>query len=386
MDLGLLGFFKYYNFAADNYHSLTNLLGLSHGQGDNVLRVTLPIGISFYVFQEVSYAVDVYRGQTKAMRSLNDYFCFVAQYQQMVAGPIVRYAELADQLEKPTITVDKFARGVALFGLGLAMKVLLANPCGKVADTVFNAGPVGALEAWYGLLAYAFQIFFDFAGYSEMAIGLGLFMGFVFAKNFDVPYQAASVTEFWRRWHISLSSLLRDYLYIPLGGNRLGEARTYCNLMTTMLIGGLWHGASWNFLIWGGIHGGVLAAERARGKDSLLPNAPRFVQIGLTFFIVLVSWVFFRAADLPTAFSYFGTLLGLVPRQAGADLVSGLIYQPYYVFHLALAALVALKFPSAWAWTQRMTWPKVAFCMTSLWLAILVLITQSYNPFIYFIF
>ncbi|MDQ3815591.1 MAG: membrane-bound O-acyltransferase family protein, partial [Armatimonadota bacterium] len=282
VDLGLLGFFKYFNFTMDNYHALLGWMGLSQYQMENVLRVTLPIGISFYVFQEVSYAVDIYRGETKAMRSLNDYFCFVAQYQQMVAGPIVRYAELADQLEHHTHTVDKFARGVTLFSLGLAMKVLLANPCGKIADTVFNAGPVGPLEAWYGVVAYAFQIYFDFAGYSEMAIGLGLFMGFVFAKNFDVPYKSESITEFWRRWHISLSSMLRDYLYIPLGGNRKGEVRTYINLMLTMLIGGLWHGASWNFLIWGGIQGGVLAFERRQGKDSLYRHLPRPLRVALT--------------------------------------------------------------------------------------------------------
>jgi alginate O-acetyltransferase complex protein AlgI len=386
VDLGLLGFFKYFNFSVDNYHALMGWMGLSQFQVENVMRVTLPIGISFYVFQEVSYAVDIYRGETKAMRSLNDYFCFVAQYQQMVAGPIVRYAELADQLEDHTHTLDKFARGVALFSLGLAMKVLLANPCGKVADMVFNAGPVGPLDAWYGVVAYAFQIFFDFAGYSEMAIGLGLLMGFVFAKNFETPYKAQSVTEFWRRWHISLSTMLRDYLYIPLGGSRKGEVRTYINLLATMLIGGLWHGASWNFLIWGGIHGGVLVVERAKGGDRVYARLPHALRVGMTFLIVLFSWVFFRTADLPSAAQYFGSMFGLVQRQAGADLVSGLLYQPFYLFNMALAGLVVWSCPSAWEWTQNMTWSKTAFCMVALWLSLLLLLTQSYNPFIYFIF
>jgi alginate O-acetyltransferase complex protein AlgI len=386
VNLGLLAFFKYFNFSVDNYHALMGWMGLSQFQVEDVMRVTLPIGISFYVFQEVSYAVDIYRGETKAMRSLNDYFCFVAQYQQMVAGPIVRYAELAGQLEHRTHTLDKFARGVALFSLGLAMKVLLANPCAKIADTVFNAGPVGPLEAWYGLVAYAFQIYFDFAGYSEMAIGLGLLMGFVFAKNFETPYKSQSVTEFWRRWHISLSSMLRDYLYIPLGGNRKGEARTYINLLLTMLIGGLWHGASWNFLIWGGIHGGVLAVERARGGENCYSRLPQALRVGFTFLIVLVSWVFFRSADLPGAANYLGSMLGLVPRQVGADLISGLLYQPFYLFNMALAGIVAWTCPSAWEWTQNMTWPKVAFCLMALWLSLSVLLTQSYNPFIYFIF
>ncbi len=386
IDLGLLGFFKYFNFGVDNYHSLLRLVGGSQTTFDNVLRVTLPVGISFYVFQEVSYAVDVYRGRARAMRSLNDYFCFVAQYQQMVAGPIVRYSELADQMEHHTHTLDKFARGVALFSVGLSMKVLLANPCGKVADTVFNAGPVGALEAWFGTLAYAFQILFDFAGYSEMAIGLGLMMGFVFAKNFGAPYQADSITAFWREWHISLSTMLRDYIYIPLGGNRRGEARTYLNLMFTMLLGGLWHGASWNFVIWGGIHGLWLALERGRGKNSPYHSWPRPLRVALTFLIVLLSWVFFRTADLPAALSHLGTMFGLVPRQSGTDLVAGIIYQPYYLGSVLLAGVVAFSFPTVWAWTQHITLRKALACLALLWVSLVVLITQAYNPFIYFNF
>jgi len=386
VDLGLLGFFKYFNFAADNYQGLMSFLGLTQFQFEQVMRVTLPIGISFYVFQEVSYAVDVYRGETAAMRSMNDYFCFVAQYQQMVAGPIVRYAELADQMHYHTHTVDKFARGVALFSMGLALKVLLANPCGKIADTVFNAGPVGTLDAWYGLAAYAFQIFFDFAGYSEMAIGLGLLMGFVFAKNFETPYRADSITDFWRQWHISLSTMLRDYVYIPLGGNRKGEVRTYFNLLLTMLLGGLWHGASWNFLIWGGIHGGVLALERGQGKNSFYQKFPRGFRVAITFFIVLLTWVFFRTADLPTAWNFFGSLFGMTARQSGADLVGGIMYQPFYVTSFLLAGIVVWSFPSVWAWTQRITWAKaVAIMVLFLW-SIIVLLTQAYNPFIYFIF
>ena len=386
VDLGLLAFFKYFNFGIDNYHALLGAIGASQSGFENVLRVALPVGISFYVFQEVSYAVDVYRGTARAMRSLNDYFCFVAQYQQMVAGPIVRYSELADQMDERTHTLDKFARGVALFSIGLAMKVLLANPCGKVADTVFGAGPVGALDAWVGTVAYAFQILFDFAGYSEMAIGLGLLMGFVFAKNFSTPYQADSITDFWRQWHISLSTMLRDYIYIPLGGNRRGEARTYLNLMLTMLIGGLWHGASWNFVVWGGIHGAWLAFERGRGKNSVYHRLPRVLRVGITFFIVLLSWVFFRTADLPSAFSHLGTMFGLVPRQSGTDLIAGIIYQPYYVGSLMFAGVVALAFPTAWAWTQQITPGKAAGCLALLWVSLVVLVTQAYNPFIYFNF
>lgn len=386
VDLGLLGFFKYFNFSVDNYHALLSWMGLERLQLENVLRVTLPIGISFYVFQEVSYAVDVYRGETKAMRSMNDYFCFVAQYQQMVAGPIVRYSELADQLDDHSHTIEKFARGVALFSLGLAMKVLLANPCGKVADAVFNAGPVGPLEAWYGAFAYSFQIYFDFAGYSEMAIGLGLLMGFVFAKNFMTPYQADSISDFWRRWHISASSMLRDYLYIPFGGNRKGEARTYFNLLLTMLIGGLWHGASWNFVVWGGLHGAWLAGDRALGKTWLYTKTPRALRIAAVFVLVTLGWVFFRTATLPLAFNYLGCMFGLSKRQPGADLLAGLMYQPYYLASFALAGIIVWTLPSPWEWTQHLTWTKAAACIGALWVSLLVLLTQSYNPFIYFNF
>lgn len=386
LNLSLLGFFKYFNFAFDNVRAATQWMGMESGRFDSVLRVTLPLGISFYTFQSMSYAIDVYRGHTRAMRSPLNYLCFVAMYQQLVAGPIVRFSEIADQLQRRTHTLDKFARGVALFSLGLAMKVLLANPCGKIADTVWNAASTRPLEAWYGLLAYSFQIYFDFAGYSEMAIGLGLMMGFVFAKNFETPYQATSITDFWRRWHISLSTWLRDYLYIPLGGNRRGEVRTYLNLLLTMLLGGLWHGASWNFLIWGGIHGALLAFERTGFYKTLTNRWPRFAKMAATFLLVLMAWVFFRAPDFSAAMDYFGRLFGTVPPQSSADLIGGIVYQPYYVLSFLMAAVAAWTLPTVWSWTQEITPAKAAFCLGTLWLSLVVLLTQAYNPFIYFIF
>ncbi len=385
LNLGLLGFFKYFNFAADNLHALTSSLGLAHGEASGVLRVALPLGISFYTFQSMSYSIDVYRGHTRAMRSPLDYACFVAMYQQLVAGPIVRFSEIADQLKGRTHTWDKFARGCALFSLGLAMKVLLANPCGQVADVVWSAASSRPGEAWAGAFAYSFQILFDFAGYSEMAIGLGLLMGFVFAKNFESPYKADSITDFWRRWHISLSTWLRDYLYIPLGGNRRGEARTYFNLALTMLLGGLWHGASWNFLIWGGLHGGLLAWERWRGPK-YLSRLPRLLKIAATFLTVTLLWVFFRAPDLPSALDFLARLCGLKAAGIGADLLPGIIYQPYYVLSLALAAACAWKLPTVWEWTQQLSAAKATACVALLWLSLAVLVTQAYNPFIYFIF
>jgi alginate O-acetyltransferase complex protein AlgI len=216
-----------------------------------------------------------------------------------------------------------------------------------------------------------------------MAIGLGLMMGFVFAKNFETPYQADSITDFWRRWHISLSSWLRDYLYIPLGGNRLGESRTYFNLLLTMVLGGLWHGASWNFLIWGAIHGGMLAIER---KWNFLQRLPQPIRVASTYFVVLLAWTFFRSPDLPSALHYFGQLFGMVQVQPGADLLSGILYQPYYLLSFLAAATVAWTFPTVWSWTQNLTAPKAALCLGTLWLSLVVLLTQTYNPFIYFIF
>jgi alginate O-acetyltransferase complex protein AlgI len=385
-NLSLLGFFKYFNFAADSYNSLVAALGLGDLSLDSVLRVALPLGISFYTFQSMSYSIDVYRGQSRALRSFIDFACYVSLFPQLVAGPIIRFSEIADQLRRRTHTLEKIARGAAFFSLGMAKKVLLANPCGKVADTLFDAGSVLALDAWYGVTAYAFQIYFDFSGYSDMAIGLGLMLGFVFPKNFDSPYRAESITDFWRRWHISLSTWLRDYLYVPLGGNRRGVGRTYVNLALVMLLGGLWHGAAWSFVVWGGLHGLLLAAERARGRRGLFAGLPRPLRVGGTFLLVLLSWVFFRAADLPAASRYLAAMLGLGEPQAGAWLLGGVAYQPYYVVTMAVAALVVWAGPQSWNWTRRMPAWKVLACLALLWLSLAALTTQAYNPFIYFIF
>jgi alginate O-acetyltransferase complex protein AlgI len=307
-------------------------------------------------------------------------------FPQLVAGPIIRFSEVADQLAVRAHTGEKFARGVAFFSLGLAKKVLLANPCGKIADLVFDAGSRTALEAWYGVTAYAFQIYFDFSGYSDMAIGLGLMLGFVFPKNFDSPYLSQSITEFWRRWHISLSTWLRDYLYVPLGGNRKGPARTYVNLLLVMLIGGLWHGAAWNFVIWGGLHGVLLAAERFRGKAALYGGLPAPVRVAATFCIVLVTWVFFRAADLPHAIGYLGDMLAVSGAQPGAGLLAGIVYERYYSGTLVLAGVIVWAAPQTWDWTRRLTLPRAGIAFALLLLSAVALTTQAYNPFIYFIF
>ncbi len=385
-NLVVLGFFKYFNFGVDSFNSLAHSVGLESWQWDTFFRVILPLGISFYTFQAMSYTLDVYHGEAHAMRNFIDFSCFVSMFPHLVAGPILKFAYLADQLESRTLTLEKFSRGAAFFGMGMAKKILLANPCGKIADLTFNAGSVSFGDSWYGAIAYAFQIYFDFSAYSDMAIGLGLMLGFIFAKNFDSPYQSASITEFWRRWHISLSSWLREYLYIPLGGNRKGEVRTYVNLITVMLLGGLWHGASWNFVIWGGIHGSMLAIERAHGKRGFFTAVPRPIQVALTFIVVVFAWVFFRAKDLPRALSFCGSMLGLGHPQVGEGLISGIIYQPYYLYSLLLAGFITWFGMQTWDWTRHLNVPKSISILVLFWLAILVMTTQSYNPFIYFIF
>lgn len=385
-NLGLLGFFKYFNFGVDSLNALAAAAGLDALRLDVAFRVTLPLGISFYTFQSMSYSWDVYRGRVSAIRRFVDFACFVSMFPQLVAGPIIRFSEVAEQLRARTHTLEKFARGVAFFSVGLAKKVLIANPCGKVADLAFEAGALSMLDAWYGVSAYAFQIYFDFSGYSDMAIGLGLMLGFVFPKNFDSPYRSQSITEFWQRWHISLSTWLRDYLYVPLGGNRRGPRRTFVNLFIVMLLGGLWHGAAWTFVVWGGLHGALLALERLRGRTALWAGLPRPARVTATFVVVLVAWVFFRAPDLPSAVRYLGFLAGEGAARAPAALVGGLIRQPYYLLTLTTAALVVWGCPQTWDWSRRLTPAKAAAALALLAGSAVVLTTQAFNPFIYFIF
>jgi alginate O-acetyltransferase complex protein AlgI len=385
-NLSLLGFFKYFNFAVDSFAALLTGLGLGQLAPEAVLRVTLPLGISFYTFQSMSYSFDIYRGRTRPLRNVVDFACYVSLFPQLVAGPIIRFSEIADQLRQRSHTAEKFARGVAFFSMGMAKKILLANPCGFVADAAFDAGSLLPLDAWMGVLAYAFQIYFDFSGYSDMAIGLGLMLGFVFPKNFNSPYRADSLTDFWRRWHISLSTWLRDYLYHPLGGNRKGPLRTYVNLAIVMLLGGLWHGAAWNFVVWGGIHGAWLALERAMGKQSFYRRLPRPARVALTFFGVLVTWVFFRAPDMAAAGRYLYAMAGLAEIQPGAVLVGGLFHEPYYLLSLAVAAGVTWGCPQTWDWSRRLTMPRGMLALVCLALSLVAMASQGYNPFIYFIF
>ncbi len=384
-NLSILGYFKYFDFAVGNLNALTGALGLDQLSA-GLIHVALPVGISFYTFESMSYAIDVYRGNARAMKNPIDYQFFVADFPHLVAGPIIRYQTVAEQIRFRIFSYEKFARGVSFFALGMAKKILLANPMGHVADSAFTAHALHWYDAWYGVVAYAFQIYFDFSGYSDMAVGLGLMIGLLFMKNFDSPYHSDSITDFWRRWHISLSTWLRDYLYIVLGGNKKGHGRTYVNLMLVMLIGGMWHGASWSFLIWGGIQGVMLAAERMQGKESPYRHLPRPMRVFITFFIVCLSWVFFRAETLPAAWIYFKSLFGLKVVPWGSEAVAASIYTPYHLLIFLLCIFFVWRAPQAWNFTQKLTLPKAAVCLALLVVSILFMWTQSVNPFLYYQF
>jgi alginate O-acetyltransferase complex protein AlgI len=302
----VLGIFKYLNFFIDSFAALlgTDAAGLGVHW-----RLILPIGISFYVFQSISYLVDVYRRDTPATRSFIDLAAYKALFPQLIAGPILRFKDLAGQFKSREHTLEKFSDGTVLFIIGLSKKVLIADSIAPIANRVFDGTPPTMVEAWLGAVAYMMQLYFDFSGYSDMAIGLGLMIGFQFARNFDFPYISRSITEFWRRWHISLSSWLRDYLYIPLGGSRKGPARTYANLVIVMLLGGLWHGANWTFVLWGGWHGAWLAIERATGWNRRAETA--WLALPLTLLLVLAGWVMFRAGSVHDALAVYSGMLGL---------------------------------------------------------------------------
>ncbi len=307
-NLGLLGFFKYANFLVDNLNPVLPVLGLAPM---DIGRVHLPIGISFFTFQALSYIIDLYRNETTVQRSLLNFALYKALFPQLIAGPIVRYRDVAREIERRTVSLHDFASGVQRFIIGLGKKVLIANVMGRAADTIFAtpAETLPATLAWTGAIAFMLQIYFDFSGYSDMAIGLGRMFGFHFLENFNYPYIARSVREFWRRWHISLSTWFRDYLYIPLGGNRHGPVRTGANLLLVFLLCGLWHGASWTFLIWGVYHGIFLVLERVPAVRRLLDRLPAPVQHAYVLLVVLVGWVFFRADTFAHALAYLEAMV-----------------------------------------------------------------------------
>ncbi|CAL8473194.1 MBOAT family protein [Caballeronia sp. S22] len=307
-NLLFLVFYKYSFFLSANLDSLVGHLFGAHAK---VYQVALPIGISFFTFHSISYIVDVYRKDAEALASPLDMGVYISLFPQLIAGPIIRYHDIAEQILHRRNTLERFSSGVERFAFGLGKKVLIANVLGQVADQVFAIPQhqISPSMAWFGIVCYTLQIYFDFSGYSDMAIGLARMFGFELTENFNYPYIAASVREFWRRWHISLSTWFRDYLYIPLGGNRASSLRVSLNLVTVFLLCGLWHGASWNFVIWGAFHGSLLVLERTafgRRLDAL----PRYIGHTYTILMVMIGWVFFRAETLGFACAYIGALFG----------------------------------------------------------------------------
>ena len=392
MNIGLLLYFKYANFFVANVNAWRVHFGAAEVSW---MAVALPIGISFFTFQKVSYLVDVYRGTAQVARNAVDYLLYVTLFPQLIAGPIVRYHDVALQLIRRDHTRARFYTGILRFAQGLGKKVLVANTMAEVADAAFGAAP-GTLScgwAWIGILAYAFQIYFDFSGYSDMAIGLGRLLGIEFLENFNRPYISRSITEFWRRWHISLSNFMREYLYIPLGGNRQGLLRTYFNLWFVFLVSGFWHGAAWNFIAWGAFHGLFLCLDKLF-KNTRVAQVPAWIGIPATFILVLFSWVLFRADTLAHAMAYMGNMLNRMPGLTPATLpefglrhLLTLLVAAGLCFGPALKArafdFMRLEPATATVWQAA---NRLAVALVLLIWSAAALATSSFNPFIYFRF
>lgn len=393
-NLGLLGYFKYANFFVAQANRALVELG---AEPMPWVDVALPIGISFFVFQKISYTADVYRGTSEPARNLLDCVLYVALFPQLIAGPIVRYHDIDRQLRHRAHSAERFWSGVERFTLGLFKKAVIANGMAALADPVYGQ-PLAAVateHAWIAITAYYFQIYFDFSGYSDMAIGLGRMMGFTFLENFDRPYLARTFTEFWRRWHISLSNFMREYVYIPLGGNRRSPARAYANLWIVFLLSGLWHGADWTFVIWGAWQGVFLTLD----KLFLLRLAERVPDLLLRLVMVpavMLSWVVFRADDLPHALGMLARLFGGGPIAADSPLSHELPWDNTSRFLLLLAAVLCFL-----PWSRRYRegerrvdawsrgpgqWARLLVVWAGLLVALLAVTGSQHNPFIYFRF
>lgn len=388
-DLAVLGVFKYANFGIDSFNALLTSAGL---EPFNWTAILLPIGISFYIFQSISYIVDLYRGDAAPARRAIDFAAFMALFPQLIAGPVLRYKDLDEQLRSRAHTVDTFAEGSTRFMQGFIKKVFIADSIAPLVTQGYALSDPTTADAWLTALAYTAQLYFDFSGYTDMAIGLGLMMGFRFVENFNQPYISQSITEFWRRWHMSLSTWLRDYLYVPLGGNRQGTVRTYRNLSLTMLLGGLWHGANWTFVLWGAWHGALLAIERALGVKGEHPRFNPALWL-LTLLLVVVGWVMFRAPSVGHAMTMYDAMFafdgaglselyaGSITRLQIATLALALVV--ILVRGLGQRASAAVTAPAVAGWRTR----AAVMVMAPLFaLSVLKLSAQSYSPFLYFQF
>ncbi|MFC2107557.1 MBOAT family O-acyltransferase [Bacteroidota bacterium] len=391
LNVGLLLYFKYANFFVDNLNHVLQSLGTST---IGLARIALPIGISFFTFQKLTYSVDVYRKVHEPLKKVSDYALYILMFPQLIAGPIVRYNEIADQLvdRKANENINNRLTGFFRFVIGLSKKVLIANVLGEEVDNIFamQTQDISAYTAWFGIIAYSFQIYYDFSGYSDMAIGIGRMIGFTFPENFNNPYISQNISEFWRRWHITLGRFMKDYLYIPLGGNRVSKSRMFFNLWIVFLISGFWHGAAWAFVFWGAFHGFFLIADRL-----FLLRFYKFIgkipSIIITYFIVIIGWVFFRAEDISYAWHY-------IERMFTFNTDVNHIYLDTKFFSILAIAIVFGFFgaiPGIEKWQQRLLAEKqknyaiyimVIFSIIFLVICISSITSSGFNPFIYFRF
>ena len=383
-NLGILGFFKYADFVIENVNAIT-------GASISLLQIALPIGISFYTFQTMSYTIDVYRGEVPASRSILDFSTYVTLFPQLIAGPIVQYKTVEQELANRKTTVDEFAEGAFRFVIGMAKKVILANQIGALFTTISGMSEMSTATAWLGAIAYSFQIYFDFSGYSDMAIGLGKMFGFHFLENFDHPYISASITEFWRRWHISLSSWFREYVYIPLGGNRKGLKRQLVNIMIVWMLTGLWHGASWNFVLWGLYYGILLMLEKVF-LLKWLEKIPKVFRHVYCLFLVVIGWTIFSQTDFGLLGEYLQTMAGV-----GATLVDSTFFYHLSCNAVLLVALClcSMDFKPLLAKSKRLSTfmqsaaydvVRTVIMIVLMAICFAFLVGDSYNPFLYFRF
>lgn len=382
IDLGLLSVFKYTDFIITNVNAI-------FGSSFDLLKIALPIGISFYTFQAMSYTIDVYRNDVRVQKNLIDFGMYITMFPQLIAGPIVRYADVQDQLAERSVTTADFSEGVMRFVVGLGKKVLLANQMGAVWSEIYAlGGDVSALMAWTGAIAYTFQIYFDFSGYSDMAIGLGRMFGFKFPENFRYPYQSVSITDFWRRWHITLSTWFKEYLYIPLGGNRRGLARQALNLLIVWSLTGFWHGAGWNFVMWGLYYFVILFIEKLFLLKAL-DKLPKFFRHVYALLLIIIGWVIFASDDVSVLLPYLGSMFGANGAIGGMDVYT-LLTKAVLLIICCIASTELPKklfLSAAGAMNEKAAFTLKSVLMIALLaLSMILLIGDSYNPFLYFRF
>ncbi len=383
-NLSILGFFKYADFVIENVNAIT-------GAGISLLHIALPIGVSFYTFQTMSYTIDVYRGEVPATRNILNFATYVTIFPQLIAGPIVQYKTVEKELANRKTTVDEFAEGAFRFVIGMAKKVILANQIGALFTTISGMSEMSAATAWLGAIAYSFQIYFDFSGYSDMAIGLGRMFGFHFLENFDHPYISSSITEFWRRWHISLSSWFREYVYIPLGGNRKGLKRQLFNIAVVWMLTGLWHGASWNFVLWGMYYGLLLMIEKVF-LLKWLEKLPKVFRHIYCLFLVIIGWTIFAQTDFGMLGEYLQTMAGVGTVWADSTFFYHLSCNAVLLVILCLCSVdykpLIARSPKISAFMQSPAYDAVRTVIMLVLMAVCFafLVGDSYNPFLYFRF